>query len=116
MSTPATVLNGQRPDWELLATWVAVIEMGGVSEAARLLHVSHATVSRRVKQLETIFATALLDRSTRPALSTAAGQRLFESAKDLVTRADNMVETVRNVGRAERMIARIGGGASGCQA
>lgn len=97
-----------RPDWELLASWVAVIESGSVSEAARLLRVSQAAVSQRVKQLESIFSTPLLDRSTRPAQPTAAGQRLFENAKDLLTRADQMMESVRNVSRAKRMIVRFG--------
>jgi DNA-binding transcriptional LysR family regulator len=97
-----------RPDWDLLASWVAVIEAGSVSDAARLLHISQAAVSQRIKQLETIFSTSLLDRSTRPAQPTAAGQRLFENAKDLLTRSDQMVESVRNVSRAKRMIVRIG--------
>lgn len=97
-----------RPDWELLASWVAVIETGSVSDAARLLHISQAAVSQRIKQLETIFSTSLLDRSTRPAQPTAAGQRLFENAKDLIMRADQMMESVRSVSRAKRMIVRFG--------
>lgn len=97
-----------RPDWELLASWVAVIETGSVSDAARLLHISQAAVSQRIKQLETIFSTSLLDRSTRPAQPTSAGQRLFENAKDLLTRSDQMMESVRSVSRAKRMIVRIG--------
>jgi DNA-binding transcriptional LysR family regulator len=97
-----------RPDWELLTSWVAVIESGSVSEAARLLHISQAAISQRIKQLETIFATPLLDRSTRPAQATAAGQRLFENAKDLLTRSDQMMESVRNVSRAKRMVVRFG--------
>jgi DNA-binding transcriptional LysR family regulator len=97
-----------RPDWELLTSWVAVIETGSVSEAARLLRISQAAVSQRIKQLEAIFSTSLLDRSTRPAQPTAAGQRLFENAKDLLTRADQMMESVRNVSRAKRMIVRFG--------
>ena len=97
-----------RPDWELLASWVAVVESGSVSEAARLLQISQAAVSQRVKQLETVFATPMLDRTTRPAQPTAAGQRLFENAKDLLTRADQMMESVRNVSRAKRMVVRFG--------
>jgi DNA-binding transcriptional LysR family regulator len=97
-----------RPDWDLLASWVAVMEAGSVSDAARLLHISQAADSQRIKQLETIFSTSLLDRSTRPAQPTAAGQRLFENAKDLLTRSDQMMESVRNVSRAKRMIVRIG--------
>jgi len=97
-----------RPDWELLASWVAVVETGSVSDAARLLHISQAAVSQRIKQLETIFATSLLDRSTRPAQPTSAGQRLFENAKDLLTRSDQMIESVRSVSRAKRMVVRFG--------
>lgn len=83
------------PDWELLASWVAVVETGSVSEAARVLHISQAAVSQRVKQLETILATPLLDRTTRPAQLTPAGRHLFEHAKDLLRRARQMVESVR---------------------
>jgi DNA-binding transcriptional LysR family regulator len=96
------------PDWELLASWVAVIETGSVTDAARMLHISQAGVSQRIKHLETVFSAVLLDRSTRPAQPTAAGLRLFEQAKDLLTRADQMMESVRNVSRAKRMIIRFG--------
>lgn len=96
------------PDWELLRSWVAVVEGGSVSEAARLQNLSQAAISQRVKQLEAIFDTPLLDRSTRPAQPTAAGQRLFENATELITRSMQMMESVRNVSRARRMIVRIG--------
>lgn len=96
------------PDWDLLASWIAVLETGSVSDAAVLLKISQASVSQRIKQLETFFDTALLDRSTRPAQATAAGQRLFEHAKSLLTHADQMVESVRSVSRAKRMTVRIG--------
>lgn len=96
------------PDWELLTSWVAVVETGSVSEAARQQNLSQAAISQRVKQLEGLFATPLLDRSTRPAQPTAAGLRLFENAKELTTRANQMMESVRNVSRARRMIVRFG--------
>jgi DNA-binding transcriptional LysR family regulator len=97
-----------RLDWELLASWVAVVESGSISEAAIRLRISQAGVSQRIKHLEKIFSTTLLDRSTRPAQATAAGQRLFETAKELLTFADQMMESVRNVSRAKRMIVRFG--------
>ena len=96
------------PDWGLLLSWIAVVESGSVSEAAKRLNISQAAVSQRIKQLEAFFDTALLDRTTRPAQPTAPGQRLFEQAKTLVTQADQMVESVRNVSRAKRMTVRIG--------
>ncbi|MCW5259072.1 LysR family transcriptional regulator [Verminephrobacter eiseniae] len=98
----------RQPDWDLLVSWIAVVESGSISEATRLLDISQAAVSQRIKQLETFFGTALLDRSTRPAQPTAAGQRLFQHAKELLTQADQMVESVRSVSRAKRMAVRIG--------
>lgn len=96
------------PDLDLLVSWIAVIESGSVSDAATLLNISQAAVSQRIKQLETFFDTALLDRTTRPAQATAAGQRLFEHAKELLTQADQLVESVRGLSRAKRMTVRIG--------
>jgi molybdate transport repressor ModE-like protein len=84
-----------RPDWDLLASWVAVVEAGSISDAARVLGISQTAVSQRVKQLETILATPLLDRTTRPAHPTPAGRHLFEHAKDLLGRARRMMEGVR---------------------
>ncbi len=97
-----------QPDWDLLLSWIAVVETGSVSDAAQRLGISQAAVSQRVKQLEVFFGTPLLDRSTRPARPTAAGQRLFEQARDLLTQAQQMVESVRNVSRARRLTVRIG--------
>jgi len=48
-----------RPDWELLASWVAVVAAGSVSEAARVLGISQAAVSQRVRKLESILGTPL---------------------------------------------------------
>lgn len=97
-----------QPDWELLVSWIAVVETGSVSGAARILHVSQGAVSQRIKQLEAVFTTILLDRTRRPTLPTAAGYRLYEDAKELLTRADQMMEGVRRVSRAKRMIIRFG--------
>lgn len=99
---------GGPPDWDLLVSWIAVMESGSVSEAARRLKISQAAVSQRIKMLEIFFDTALLDRTTRPAQPTAAGLRLFEHSKELITQSDQMVESVRSVSRAKRMTVRIG--------
>lgn len=98
----------QYPDWDLLVSWVAVVEAGSISDAASRLSISQAGVSQRIKALETTLGTALLDRTTRPARPTAAGQRLFEHAIVLLQGADQMVESVRNVTRAKRVVVRLG--------
>ncbi|SIT41557.1 Transcriptional regulator, LysR family [Paraburkholderia piptadeniae] len=98
----------QFPDWGLLASWVAVVEAGSISDAASRLAISQAGVSLRIKALESILDTSLLDRTTRPARPTAAGQRLFEHATVLLQGSYQMVESVRNVTRAKRVVVRLG--------
>lgn len=96
------------PEWNLLLTWVAVVEAASVSGAARLLGFSQAAVSQRIKQLEAAMSTELLDRSTRPARPTPAGELLFEHAAQLLAQAGDMTESVRNLSRAKRNIVRFG--------
>jgi DNA-binding transcriptional LysR family regulator len=96
------------PDWNLLATWVAVIESGSVSAAAKLLGISQAAVSQRLKLLEAAVGTDLLDRATRPARATPAGELLMEHASKLLLQAGEMTESVRNLSRAKRHTVRFG--------
>lgn len=96
------------PGWEQLRSWLAVVEAGSVSVAAARLAVAQATVSQHIRQLETLYATELLDRSTRPARTTASGQRLTEHAGRLLQLASEMSEGMRDFSRAKRPIVRIG--------
>ncbi|ABM60381.1 LysR family transcriptional regulator [Verminephrobacter eiseniae] len=96
------------PDWGLLGAWVAVVESESVSHAARRLGLSQAAVSMRVKMLEGKLGTDLLDRGTRPAKVTLAGQRLYETSTELLKGADEMLENVRGISRARRSVVRLG--------
>jgi DNA-binding transcriptional LysR family regulator len=96
------------PPWEHLQSWVALVDVGSVSGAARRLGISQAGVSQHIRQLEGSFEAALLDRSTRPARPTASGQRLYEHASDLLVRAGQMGETVRVLNRSRRAMLRMG--------
>jgi len=102
------LLTERLPSWELLDSWVTVVESKSISEAARQLGISQAGVSQRIKMLETMLNTPLLDRTTRPALPTAAGQRVFEHATSLLQGAAQMVESIRNITRDKRLVVRIG--------
>lgn len=96
------------PPWEQLRSWVALVDAGSVSAAARHLGISQAGVSQHVRQLEDAFCTALLDRSTRPAHPTVAGQRLYEQASLLLKKAGQMDEVVRAISRSRRAMLRVG--------
>lgn len=108
MNKAKPVVTEHFPEWSLLATWVVVAESGSVSTAARLLHISQAAASQRIKLLETVLGIELLDRSTRPARPTLAGERLLQHAGRLLAQADEMLESIRNLSRSKRSIVRLG--------
>jgi len=61
-----------------LCAFVAVVEAGGFTAAARQAGVDKTMVSRRVKGLETSLEVQLLYRTTRRVSPTQAGQALFD--------------------------------------
>lgn len=89
-------------------TWLAVVETGSVSGAAKRLGVSQASASQHVRLLESFYEVELLDRSTRPGRPTASGQRLMEYALRLLNQADEMADGVRALHRSKRPVVRIG--------
>ncbi|WP_349510048.1 LysR family transcriptional regulator, partial [Bradyrhizobium sp. AT1] len=50
-------------DWDLCKTFVAVADTGSFTAAARRLHASHPTVSRKIAALEAQLGTKLLARA-----------------------------------------------------
>jgi DNA-binding transcriptional LysR family regulator len=67
-----------------LRAFVAVVDSGSVSRAARDLHVTQSAVTRRLQRLETSLSTTLLDRGTRPITLTGAGERVLERCRRLL--------------------------------
>jgi DNA-binding transcriptional LysR family regulator len=96
------------PPWDQLSSWIAVVETGSVSAAARRAGLSQAGVSQHVRALEQRLGCELLDRGTRPARVTASGHRLYEHALDLLQRAGEMDEGVRSLSRSARSAVRLG--------
>ncbi|CAB3809365.1 HTH-type transcriptional regulator ArgP [Paraburkholderia caffeinitolerans] len=71
-----------------METFVAVVEAGSFSAAARRLNVGQPAVSKSVAQLEERLGTRLLLRSTRGLNTTDAGQRFYEHARVAIEEAD----------------------------
>ncbi|MBB5686823.1 LysR family transcriptional regulator [Sphingobium boeckii] len=84
------------PDYDLFVT---VVDMGGLSAAARRLGVSPAMVSKRLARLEQRLGTRLIHRSTRKMALTPQGERL---RSDLGT----IFEALRTA--EDRVTGRIG--------
>lgn len=81
---PPAVIKRHRFDVgiEELQTFLAVAELGSFSRAAEHLSLSQPSISNRVKRLEGKLSVRLLDRTTRRAELTVAGQLLYREATE----------------------------------
>lgn len=68
-------------DWNLVRTFHAVAETGGLSGAATRLGISHATVFRHLRALEADLATRLFDKAQGRYRLTEAGVEILEMAQ-----------------------------------
>lgn len=69
---------------EGLAAFVAVVEAGSVSEAARRLRLSKSVVSERLAELERALGATLLHRTTRKLTLTEDGAAFLERASRII--------------------------------
>jgi DNA-binding transcriptional LysR family regulator len=67
-------------DWEDVRYFVALARHGSLSATARALRVNHATVARRVADLETLLGRALFDRRADGYALTADGKAVLDEA------------------------------------
>jgi DNA-binding transcriptional LysR family regulator len=68
-------------DSRFLESFVAVVDYGSISEAARRLNLTPAAVAQRIQALENEFATDLVFRSGRTVRPTEAGMRIAVRAR-----------------------------------
>ena len=102
------------PTFRQMRTFLAVVETGGVSAAARLLNLTQPAASQQLRELERSLRVRLLDRVGGRSLPTAAGKALIEPAR----RAQAAVEDAMAVAAAHRAgevgRVRLGTGATAC--
>jgi DNA-binding transcriptional LysR family regulator len=68
------------PQLEELRAFCAAVELGGIGRAAQRLHLTQPAVSKRLKALEALVGTELLERSARGVTMTPAGERVYAHA------------------------------------
>lgn len=69
--------------WDDLRIFLAFAREGSISGAARRLEVQHSTVSRRLRALEELLATRLIERKSSGYELTDAGEELKASASKI---------------------------------
>ncbi len=88
----------RRPELGELEALIVALRAGSIGEAARRLGVSQPALSKRLRQLEGVCGTRLLERSSTGVIATPAGARLATAALrvvDEVTFLDDLVAELR---------------------
>lgn len=78
-------------DIVILRSFVAVVDYGGVSKAANVLHLTQSAISQHIKRLESILNTSVFDRSGRNFVITQSGEVLFEYASKILKTNDAVI-------------------------
>ncbi|MGE5109627.1 MAG: transcriptional activator NhaR [Acidobacteriaceae bacterium] len=73
-----------------------VVRAGGVTQAARELHVSSPAVSAQLKELQDFLGEPLFSRSGRRLVLTEMGRVVFDYADDIFSLGRELLDTVRN--------------------
>ena len=69
------------PDLKNLATLRAVVELGGVAQAARNLNIGQPAVTKRLRALDTCYGFNLMQREGRQLELTEAGEIVYHHAR-----------------------------------
>jgi LysR family transcriptional regulator for metE and metH len=86
---------------------LAIVDEGGLTRAARRLHLSQSALSHQLKQVEEALGVALFLRHKRKMVLTDAGQRLLERARPIVADLDALGDELREHAAGTRGRLRI---------
>ncbi|MBV0896140.1 LysR family transcriptional regulator [Microbacterium sp. NC79] len=77
--------------------FLAVLDEGGITRAARELYISQPSLSQAIRTIESQFQTTLFDRVGRELRPTPEGLALAESVRGVLALVDDATERVREV-------------------
>lgn len=102
------------PTLRQLRTFVAAVERGSVTEAARSLHLTQPAASQQLRELERILGARLIDRAEGRVVPTAAGQAILASARRAQGAVAELVSAAAAFRSGETGRVRLGTGATAC--
>lgn len=83
-------------DWNLLFSFMIIVEERGVTRAAKRLLVSQPAATNALKRLELHFDARLVDRSAQGFALTKTGQLVFEECLEIYGSVSRMTEILKN--------------------
>lgn len=85
-------------DTRFLQSFIAVVELGSIAEAARRLDAAPTTVAQQIRSLEAAFGAPLLKRSGRTVKPTPMGSRILASARSVLREVAEMRSAASDTG------------------
>lgn len=92
------------PDLKGLATLRAVVELGGVNQAATALHLGQPAVTKRLRALEQCYQTNLMVREGRKLDLTPAGKLVYSYACLAVDHQESLTQELNNLHRGKNLL------------
>lgn len=91
-----------------LEAFVEIIRQNGFSAAAKNLNSTQSTVSKSLAQLESRFATKLINRNKGKLQLTAAGEYVYRHAQRILAEEDAMEREIAELKGLKRGVLKIG--------
>lgn len=101
-------IGGAAVDLKQLGYFVAIVEEGSISAAAKQLHISQPPLSAQLRRLEEELGVPLIERGPRHVTPTEAGRALYRQAKRLLLLADAARDEVAQLAGGVRGVLRLG--------
>jgi DNA-binding transcriptional LysR family regulator len=79
-----------------LRAFCAAATLGSIAEAARAMKISQPAMSKRLRALEAVVGSELLERSSRGVTPTPAGVELYAAARRLLRNADSVQALIKS--------------------
>lgn len=85
------------PDLKGLASLKAIVELGGVDEAARVLHVGQPAITKRLRALEVSYGVSLMKREGRRLELSEAGERVYVYARLVLDHQHTLLDDLESL-------------------
>src|SRR5947208_6674771 len=85
----------------------AVADVGSLTRAGDRLHLTQSALSHQLRDIEDRLGAPLFLRVGKRLVLTPAGQRLLESARDVLERLKQTEEAIRRLGQERAGVLRI---------
>lgn len=92
------------PDLKGLAALCAIVELGGVNQAAEALHIGQPAITKRLRALEKNYNTQLFYRKGRKLDLTTAGKSVYSFARLALDHQNSLLEDLITLQRGKNLL------------